>query len=139
MSIHTVHDLGPKLCKALGLPKGTRSFELRCAVGEPVIVKCEYMPEKQEGPEIETLFAEYQLVAIGGSAPVGGDPVEVDVTSLTSAAKELRLGTHTDAVGTEGCKATVPTLQFECRVDVQSLRREIADSIKRSAHLFPRK
>ena len=130
MSAHIVTDLGPKLCKALGLPKGTRSFELRCAVNEPVIVKCEYMPEKQEGPELETLFAEYQLVAVGGLVGERSSQQEVDVTSLTSLAREVRLGMRTDAVGAEGCKATVSTVVVNSRAGGECLSRAIADAIR---------
>ncbi|MGK5014988.1 hypothetical protein [Janthinobacterium sp. HLS12-2] len=56
----TVHTLGPQLIALLGLPKHCVSFELRCAVGEIVTVKCEYYPEDADG--VDTVLAEYELV-----------------------------------------------------------------------------
>lgn len=61
------------LLDALGLPKRTRSFELRCAVGEAVTVKCEYYPDADTaaGFDLQPLLAEYQLIEKVGSAPLG--------------------------------------------------------------------
>ena len=59
-SLMTVHTLGPQLIALLGLPKHCVSFELRCAVGEIVTVKCEYHPEDADG--VDTVLAEYELV-----------------------------------------------------------------------------
>lgn len=56
----TVHTLGPQLMALLGLPKHCVSFELRCAAGELVTVKCEFYPEEAEG--IDLVLAEYELV-----------------------------------------------------------------------------
>jgi hypothetical protein len=56
--------LGSVLIKALGLPENVRWFELRCAVGEIVTVKCEYVPdppELDENDELITALAEYTL------------------------------------------------------------------------------
>lgn len=59
-SLMTVHTLGPQLIALLGLPKHCISFELRCAVGEIVTVKCEYHPEEAQG--IDLVLAGYELV-----------------------------------------------------------------------------
>lgn len=55
------HEIGAPLIKALGLPGNCTSFELRCAVGEPVSVRCEYYPSGSAA-EIVAALAEYQLV-----------------------------------------------------------------------------
>lgn len=54
------------LMNALGLPKRTRSFELRCAVDEAVTVKCEYYPDADTaaGFDPHPLLAEYRLVQV---------------------------------------------------------------------------
>lgn len=52
--------IGPALVEALGLPRNTAWFELRCAVDEAVTVKCEYYPAGSDG--LATVFAQYQLV-----------------------------------------------------------------------------
>lgn len=59
-SLMTVNTLGPQLIALLGLPKHCVSFELRCAAGELVTVKCEFYPEEAEG--IDLVMAEYELV-----------------------------------------------------------------------------
>jgi hypothetical protein len=59
-NLMTVHTLGPQLIALLGLPKHCVSFELRCAAGEIVKVKCEFYPEEAEG--IDLVLAEYELV-----------------------------------------------------------------------------
>ncbi len=55
----TIRTLGPQLIALLGMPKNVRSFELRCAVDEIVVVKCEYYPELSD---IGAVLAEYELV-----------------------------------------------------------------------------
>lgn len=63
------------LMKALGLPAGTTSFELRCAAGEAVTVKCQYHPDSDTaaGFDPQPLLAEYCLVpkADGAGAATG--------------------------------------------------------------------
>lgn len=59
-SLMTVHTLGPQLIALLGLPKHCVSFELRCAAGELVTVKCEYCPEEAKG--FDLVLAEYELM-----------------------------------------------------------------------------
>ncbi len=59
-NLMTVHKLGSQLIALLGLPKHCVSFELRCAAGEIVTVKCEYHPEEAEG--FDLVLAEYELV-----------------------------------------------------------------------------
>ncbi len=41
----TGNQIGKALCDALGLPKGTIGFTLRCYSGELVTVTCEYCPD----------------------------------------------------------------------------------------------
>ena len=62
------HEFGPRLVKILGLPVETRSFELRVAVNEIVVVKCEYFAPNMETGELETILAEYELVKKGEGA-----------------------------------------------------------------------
>ena len=71
----TVHKLGPQLIALLGLPKHCISFELRCAVGEIVTVKCEFYPEEAEG--IDLVLAEYELVPRETTVAVEPHPAEV--------------------------------------------------------------
>ncbi|MCA3183933.1 hypothetical protein [Cupriavidus sp.] len=61
---------------ALGLPKTTQWFELRCAVDEAVVVRCAYLPRADgvEGFDARPLIAEYRLVP--ASAVTLGDPAE---------------------------------------------------------------
>ena len=74
-SLMTVHTLGPQLIALLGLPKHCVSFELRCAVGELVTVKCEFYSEEAEG--IDLVLARYELVPRETSAAVEPHPAEV--------------------------------------------------------------
>lgn len=69
-NLMTVNTLGPQLIGLLGLPKHVISFELRCAVGEIVAVKCEYQPEDAAG--FDTVLAEYELVP----RQTAGEPVQ---------------------------------------------------------------
>ena len=53
------------LTAALGLPESLRSFEIRIAVDEVVVVKCEYNLETIDGEgvkQIEALAGTFQLV-----------------------------------------------------------------------------
>lgn len=63
------------LAKALGLPKRTRSFEMRCAVDEVVTVTCEYFPdaENADGFDAKALLAQYRLVPLGAERDVTPD------------------------------------------------------------------
>lgn len=65
-----------ELAKALGLPKHTRSFEVRCAVDEVVTVKCEYFPEIDGVRDVVAVLAEYELW------PKGCEPMVSDNTVL---------------------------------------------------------
>ena len=58
------HTLGPQLMKLLGIPEHCTSFELRCAAGEIVTVKCEFHPVRDDGKlnELGMLMADYELV-----------------------------------------------------------------------------
>lgn len=59
-NLMTVHTLGPQLIALLGMPPNCVSFDLRCAAGELVTVKCEFYPEEADG--IDQVLAEYELV-----------------------------------------------------------------------------
>lgn len=41
------HQIGKDLCDALGLPKNTLGFTLRCYPSEVVTVTCEYAPDDE--------------------------------------------------------------------------------------------
>ena len=64
------------LMDALGLPKHTVSFELRCALDEAATVRCTYFPQAEgvEGFDPKPLLAQYKLVP--ASAVTQGDPAE---------------------------------------------------------------
>jgi hypothetical protein len=71
MALHVnsdeLKDLKAAIIAALGLPKNLRSFEIRIAVDEIVVVKCEYY---QEGIDVdgvkklELLAGAFQLVKV---------------------------------------------------------------------------
>lgn len=71
------HELGA-LCRALGLPKSTRSFTLHCSAGGAATVECEYYPDDALG--ITTAMAAYALVRQPDAAPVDAvaTPVHFD-------------------------------------------------------------
>lgn len=54
------HQIGKALCEALGLPKYTRSFTLRCEVGQIVTAECEYHPDIDTAT-LETCIAKFEL------------------------------------------------------------------------------
>jgi hypothetical protein len=54
------NEIGKALVDALGLPKQTVEFTLRCRANQPVRVECEYYPEGAE--TITTALMEYDLV-----------------------------------------------------------------------------
>jgi hypothetical protein len=56
------HQISKELCDALGLPRQTRGFTLRCYVGELVTVECEYCPDG----DFQTTLAQYHLVPRAG-------------------------------------------------------------------------
>jgi hypothetical protein len=60
------HQIGPQLVEALGLPKNTVGFTLRCYADEIVSVKCEYWPEDFG---LAKALSRYNLVAVGGDLP----------------------------------------------------------------------
>ncbi len=53
-------DLVKELIKTLKLPKGTKSIELRVALGEVVEVKCKYFAETDKD-ELTMLLGKYTL------------------------------------------------------------------------------
>jgi hypothetical protein len=57
------HQISKELCDALGLPKLTRGFTLRCYTGEPVTVECEYYPDGG----FQLALAQYHLVPRDGA------------------------------------------------------------------------
>jgi hypothetical protein len=57
------HQISKGLCDALGLPKHTRGFTLRCYTGELVTVECEYYPDGS----FQTELAQCRLALIGAA------------------------------------------------------------------------
>lgn len=74
----TVYALGQQLTSLLGLPRNCISFELRCAVGEIVSVKCEYIPVDTAG--IDRVLAEYELVP--RATPAAAEPHRAEVVGF---------------------------------------------------------
>lgn len=54
------HQIGKALCDALGLPKHTKGFTLRCYTGEILTVDCEYYPDLSAS--LATELAMFNLV-----------------------------------------------------------------------------
>lgn len=69
------YEVGKTLIEVLGLPRLTRAFELHCAVGEAVSVKCEYYPEA-DAQELAIALAVYELVR--RDPPPAPKPVDFD-------------------------------------------------------------
>lgn len=74
-NLMTVYALGQQLTSLLGLPRNCTSFELRCAVGEIVSVRCEYIPVDTTG--IDRVLAEYELVP--RATPAAAEPHRAEV------------------------------------------------------------
>ena len=92
----TVHKLGSQLIGLLGLPRNCLSFELRCAVGEVVTVRCEYYPQEADG--IDTVLAEYELVPRATKPAVGPYPVgELNIVTWAGERDVLMQGMSFDA------------------------------------------
>lgn len=89
-NLMTVHTLGPQLTALLGLPKNCVSFELRCAAGEIVTVKCEFYPEEAEG--IDLLLAEYELVP--RATPAAAEPHWAEVIGFDAWMRERTEAAH---------------------------------------------
>jgi hypothetical protein len=60
------HQVGPQLVEALGLPRNTTGFTLRCYANEVVSVTCEYWPEDSG---LADALSQCNLVAVGGTLP----------------------------------------------------------------------
>lgn len=71
----TGQQIGSALCDALGLPKHTRGFTLRCYTGEAVTVECEYYPDIDKG-SITLAMAEYELMR--KDAPAQVEPIHFE-------------------------------------------------------------
>ncbi|HYD58956.1 MAG TPA: hypothetical protein VEC35_01280 [Noviherbaspirillum sp.] len=76
MAVQLGHQLGAQLVKALGLPNQCVWFELRCAAGEPISIRCEYYPDKQDGQEFESILTKYEVVE--RTVAHGSEPVDFD-------------------------------------------------------------
>lgn len=87
-------QIGQKLIDALGLPKNTVSFELRCAVNEAVTVRCEYFPEGEEA--IDTLINDYQLIAVGGTIRPKKPSFDEWLRAKNEAAHKAMIQRHAD-------------------------------------------
>ena len=61
----TGQRISKELCEALGLPKSTRGFTLRCYTDEAVSVECEYYPSGS----FQTELARYRLVPADSMPP----------------------------------------------------------------------
>ena len=85
-----VHTLGPQLSALLGLPKHCVSFELRCAAGEIVTVKCEFYPEEADG--IDQVLAEYELVP--RATPAAAEPHWAEVVGFDAWMRERTEAAH---------------------------------------------
>jgi len=72
----TCHELGPVHIKALGIPPNCTSFELRCAVGEIVAVRCEFAPTGNPD-EIGAALVEYELHAKPSQSQPEKHPADV--------------------------------------------------------------
>lgn len=87
---------------ALGLPATTQWFELRCAAGEAVTVRCAYLPRADgvEGFDAKLLIAGYRLVP--ACAVTAGDPAEAfadeDPDGAVTVVQHINLAPGPDAV-----------------------------------------
>ena len=75
---------------ALGLPKETIAFELRCEAGKAVTVRCTYLPPSDgvDGFDPRPLTREYMLVEASGAAN-RTDRGEIDVTMLSDESRRF--------------------------------------------------
>lgn len=106
MGLATGQSVGPQLIEALGLPKHTKSFELRAAVDEVVSITCTYYAEKDGViAGIDILSKNYCLIPFdkppttfgraleSQSNPDGTrrwpGPLYVDVSTLLSKTKQF--------------------------------------------------
>lgn len=71
-TVVTGQNIGKILTEALGLPKYTRSFVLRCEVDQVVTVECEYYPAI-DPDSLELALAEFDLVRRDPPAPQAFD------------------------------------------------------------------
>ena len=55
-------SIGKELAEIIGLPKRTRWFELRCAVGEAVTVRCEVLLDEIDNGKVKTALQNYELI-----------------------------------------------------------------------------
>lgn len=131
-NLMTVHTLGPQLIALLGLPKHCTSFELRCAVGEIVTVKCEYHPEEADG--FDVVLAEYELVPRAKLAATPSHPAEVIgfdawMRERTEAAhRAMMLAAHPKKWATGGMLPDGDRTASELSAAVSRLWRELAAS-----------
>ncbi|PUA17280.1 hypothetical protein C7W93_15220 [Glaciimonas sp. PCH181] len=87
-------EIGPDLINALGLPRHTRSFELRCAVDEIVTVKCEYYLEGDARTIIAALV-EYELVQRKG-LPIDAIGFDAWMHAHANAAHDAMVRRHSE-------------------------------------------
>lgn len=77
--------LGAELARLLGMPPLTQRFTLRCDVGKPPQLICEYIPSEADSAAVrlgadvlQTVRAEYELILHDTTAPAAIDAVVVD-------------------------------------------------------------
>lgn len=100
------HEIGQALCDALGLPKRTVAFTLRCRAMEAVQVECEYYPE--DAGAIRSALMEYELVprrAAWSETPAEPDP-SVPAPGVETMGYDAWLKARTDAAHAEFMKRT---------------------------------
>ena len=64
------HELGAALVTALGLPKRTISLELSMKAGDPLRVRCEYLPDNITRSNAERLIAEFEQIEMSTTRTV---------------------------------------------------------------------
>lgn len=99
-------QIGKDLCDALGLPKQTIGFTLRCYSQEIVTVECEYYPE---GELITRALAQYSLVRLADEAATEAKAVDFDawMRKRTESAHAAYMARHSKG----GVSYATPNLQ----------------------------
>lgn len=102
----TGQNIGKMLTEALGLPKYTRSFVLRCEVDRAVTVECEYYPAIYTS-SLEVALAEFDLVRRDPPAPRAFD--------FDAWLKDRNAKAHADMMARHRYLARIDRMQPSCR------------------------